>query len=98
MLRAGFQKAYVDEAVVYHFHAIDPGTHHKAATTEGRFWGRYFGYDLHPDPKDAAAVMDARDRAYAIRAGADMTAVKDRQLLDQATANGRAAGYGASRA
>lgn len=96
ILRAGFQKAYVNDAVVYHSHAFDLEGQTKTAFTEGRFWGHYFGYDLHPDPKEAVAVMNARDRAYALRAGADVMALEHRQLLNEATVNGRAAGYRAS--
>ncbi|GJE40203.1 D-inositol-3-phosphate glycosyltransferase [Methylobacterium persicinum] len=96
MLRVGFQKAYVDDAIVFHSHAFDLENHTKTATTEGQFWGQYFGFDLHPDATAAIAAMDARDRAYAIRAGADATALEHRQLLNRATVNGRIAGYRAS--
>ena len=93
MLRLGFQKAYVDEAIVYHSHALDFESHYKTSMTEGRFWGQHFGYDLHPNPKEAIAAMDARDRAFAIQAGVAGKALKHRQQLNQATVNGRAAGY-----
>lgn len=93
MLRLGFQKAYVNDAVVYHSHALDLESHYKTSMTEGRFWGQHFGFDLHPNPKEAIAVMDARDRAYAIQAGVAAKVLKHRQQLNQATVNGREAGY-----
>ncbi len=37
--------------------------------------------------------MNARDRAYAIQAGVSAKALKHRQQLNQATVNGREAGY-----
>lgn len=96
MLRAGFQKAYADDAVVYHSHAFDLETHYKTAMTEGRFWGQFFGFNLHPDPNVDIAAMDDRDQAYSISAGAGAKALKHRQLLNQVTVNGREAGYRAS--
>lgn len=93
MLRAGFQKAYVNEAVVFHSHPIAWTRHAATARTEGAFWGRHFGMDLHPEPKAAIAAMDARDEDFAFRHGLAARDLAARKRYNRATVEGRAAGY-----
>lgn len=96
MLRAGFQKAYVNEAVVLHSHPIALKRHGATSLTEGEFWGRHFGFDLHPKPKAAIAAMDARDEDFALRSGIAAHLLAERKRHNRVTVEGRAAGYAQS--
>lgn len=92
-LRLGFQKVYVDAAVVYHSHAFDMRHHYAVSSTEGQFWAERFGIDLHPDPSAAIAAMNARDSAYALQEGIPERVLQKRYLQNRATVLGRKAGY-----
>ncbi|WP_162560617.1 rhamnan synthesis F family protein [Methylobacterium durans] len=96
MLKLGFQKAYVNEAVVYHSHKFDLKTQYKTSMTEGKFWAEQFGINLHPDPEAAIAAMNARDQAFAICHSIDADALEQRRLFNRAIVEGRSAGYRAA--
>ncbi|MGF0524380.1 rhamnan synthesis F family protein [Agrobacterium pusense] len=68
-IKAGFQKAYVDDAIVFHSHDFPTKRLFKAAMEEGAFWMKEFGIELHGDPKAAIEAMKARDRAFALKHG-----------------------------
>ncbi|WP_082559410.1 rhamnosyltransferase WsaF family glycosyltransferase [Methylobacterium sp. Leaf94] len=88
-LRLGFQKAYVDEAVVYHSHAFDMAQQRAVSAVEGRFWAEHFGIDLHPDTEGAIRGMDARDRAFAEEQGIPERVLQLRLDQNRATVKGR---------
>jgi hypothetical protein len=88
-LRLGFQKAYVDDAVVYHSHAFDIAQQRAVSAVEGRFWAERFGIDLHPDAEGAIRGMDARDRAFAQEQGIPGRVLQRRLDLNRATVEGR---------
>ncbi|KQO73991.1 hypothetical protein ASF20_01340 [Methylobacterium sp. Leaf88] len=92
-LRLGFQKAYVDEAVVYHSHAFDATQQHTVSATEGQFWAERFGIELHPDAEAAVMGMNERDRAFALETGISDKVLSKRYLHNQATVKGRCAGF-----
>lgn len=96
MLRAGFQKAYVNEAVVLHSHPIELKRHSSASMAEGEFWGRHFGVDLHRQPRAAVAALDARDENFALCSGIAARALTERKRHNRATVEGRIAGYAES--
>ena len=96
MLRLGFQKAYGNDAVVYHSHAFTPQQQYKVAATEGKFWAEHFGIRLHEDAEAAIAAMDARDRDFALRNGVADSSLKARLASNRATVNGRVAGWRAA--
>ncbi|NEU13345.1 glycosyltransferase [Methylobacterium sp. BTF04] len=97
MLRLGFQKAYVNDAAVFHSHSFDVKAQTKVSRTEGAFWATQFGIDLHPDPKGALAALNARDMAYAIEKGVPAKVLKQRYAINRATVEGRVAGWQASK-
>jgi glycosyltransferase involved in cell wall biosynthesis len=96
-LRLGLQKAYVDDAVVYHSHALSPEQQYQVSFTEGRFWAERFGLDLHPDPEAALAASNDRDQAFALQEGLAHEALDGRKLLNRAVVSGRYAGWRAAR-
>lgn len=93
ILRLGYQKAYVDGAVVYHSHSFSLSQQYSVSATEGRFWGKHFGIDLHPDVERSIASMNERDRAYALDMRISDALLKQRQLMNRATVQGRHFGY-----
>lgn len=93
ILRLGYQKAYVDNAVVYHSHSFSLSQQYSVSVTEGRFWGRHFGIDLHPDVESSIASMNERDRAYALEMRIGDVLLKQRHLMNRATVQGRHFGY-----
>ncbi|MDH0117653.1 glycosyltransferase [Rhizobium pusense] len=68
-IKAGFQKAYADDAIVFHSHDFPTKRLFKAAMEEGAFWMKEFGIELHGDLKAAIEAMNARDRAFALKHG-----------------------------
>lgn len=92
-LRLGFQKAYVDDAVVYHSHAFDVTQQHAVSAIEGRFWAERFGIDLHPDAEAAITAMNARDRSFALQNAIPDRVLSERYRLNQAIVQGRRAGH-----
>ncbi|KQO67477.1 rhamnan synthesis F family protein [Methylobacterium sp. Leaf89] len=88
-LRLGFQKAYVDEAVVYHSHAFDVTQQYAVSAIEGRFWAERFGIDLHPDAEGAIRGMEEHDRAFAQEQGIPERVLHLRLDQNRATVEGR---------
>ena len=93
MLRLGFAKVYVDEAIVYHSHVFDLKKQFDVAEIEGRFWATRFGIRLHGDADVAIAAMNARDQDFAIRNGVSARSLKRRLKVNEATVKGRLAGW-----
>lgn len=97
-LKLGFQKAYVDDAVVYHSHEWDLRKSEDWYAIEGGFWKEYFGFDIVGDADVELANWNGRDRLYAIEHKASAKQL-DRQLrLNAACLRGRAAGAAAAMA
>lgn len=92
MLKLGFQKAYVDDAVVYHSHEFSAERQFSVSATEGAFWAEEFGISLHPDEVGAITGMKHRDEAYATAQGISREALTRRLALNNATVRGRQAG------
>lgn len=97
ILRLGFQKAYVDSAVVYHSHSFDLGHQYSVSVTEGRFWGEHFGIDFHSETEASISSMNERDRVFAKERRIDDIYLRQRQLFNRATVLGRHFGYQQSR-
>lgn len=93
VLKLGFQKAYVDDAVVYHSHEFTPERQFSTSATEGAFWAEEFGLNLHPDEAGTIAAMNDRDETYAMTRGIPRDALARRLALNNATVRGRQAGY-----
>lgn len=66
-LKLGFEKVYVDEAVVYHSHEYDFTKAEAWYFVEGKFWKDYFGFDLVGELDLELAGWNARDQVYAIQ-------------------------------
>ena len=67
MLKAGFEKAYVDDAVVYHSHDFSLAKTYQFAYTEGRFFREKFGYDIVGGQADQLIErLNSADEAYAM--------------------------------
>ena len=93
MLRLGFAKAYVDDAVVYHSHAFDAATQFRTCETEGRFWADHFGVRLHQDAGAEITGANRRDQAFADDQRISAKDLKLRFKSNEATVSGRLSGW-----
>ncbi|MEZ2218239.1 rhamnan synthesis F family protein [Rhizobium sp. RCC_161_2] len=92
-LKAGFQKGYVDDAVVYHSHDFPGAVLLKTAITEGKFWAQEFGICLYNDAKAAITQANERDRSFAREKGISMSALKQRLKANELLIKGRVQGW-----
>ena len=92
-LRLGLAKAYVDEAAVHHSHPYDYDARLRTARIEGAFWARHFGIRLHANPVEALLGMQARDRAFAVKAKLPRALLTARLAFNEATIKGRHEGW-----
>lgn len=92
-LKAGFQKVYVDNAVVLHSHDFDEETLLKTAVTEGEFWAREFGIRLHDDEQATIAALNARDQKFATENGISKLMLGKRQKKNRLLVKGRLQGW-----
>ncbi|MDQ6703198.1 MAG: glycosyltransferase [Pseudomonadota bacterium] len=95
MLRAGFHKAYIDDACVFHSHRYAPEERYNVAVTEGSLFARHFGWNLHPNPEALEAEiegMNIRDTQYAVANKIPYKQLKQQKQLNKATIEGRAHG------
>jgi O-antigen biosynthesis protein len=95
MLKAGFAKAYVNDAVVLHSHDFPPTRLYEVAMEEGRLFSSFFGWNFHED--DAAkglAIQQAntRDAEFAAAAKIPFKLLQKRRLSNRAIVEGRARG------
>jgi len=98
VLKLGFQKAYQDEAIVYHSHAWELKAHRAWYATEGRFWKEMFGFDLaEPNVEEVIRNWNERDRLYAIRERISMSQLAHQFKLNEACARGRLDGQNAGK-
>lgn len=100
VLRAGFHKAYVDDACVFHSHRYTPEERYNVSVTEGSFFARYFGWNLHPDLGAVEAEIECaniRDRQYAVANKIPVEQLKQQKQLNKATMEGRAHGAAIAR-
>ena len=69
MLKAGFEKVYVDDATVYHSHDLPLAKTYQFAVTEGKFFKEMFGYDLISGntPDQIVRELTHRDEAFAMK-------------------------------
>ncbi len=96
VLKAGFQKGYVNDAVVYHSHDLSDRLLYKTAVTEGRFWGREFGIRLNHDLDAAISQANARDKSFARALGIDAGCLNRRMRANELLIRGRAQGWAES--
>jgi O-antigen biosynthesis protein len=93
MLKAGFEKAYVDDAVVYHSHAPSLEKTYHVAFTEGRFFRTQFGYTIFEgQPEATIKQLNARDESYAVRELIPRSQLEQQKKKTQQIILGRAAG------
>ncbi len=92
-LGVGFQKAYVDDAVVYHSHRFAEPRLLNTAIIEGRFWAEEFGIRLHVDEISSIAAMNERDRAYARENGISASELSRRLRENELLVRGRVQGW-----
>ncbi len=92
IIKAGFQKAYVNDAVVFHSHDFDPDKQFKTAMDEGLFWMKEFGIQLHDHADPVINMMKANDTAYAIANGIPRPLLSRRLKANEAVVRGRIAG------
>jgi glycosyltransferase involved in cell wall biosynthesis len=95
-LKAGFDKAYVDEARVFHSHIPNPQQQFKVSFVEGAFFVRYFGWNLHDSSAQSVEsqikAMNDRDQEFSIERQISQTELKKRMELNRATIRGRTLG------
>lgn len=96
-IKAGYQKAYVNDAIVLHSHNLSDQAQFKTATAEGKFWAQQFGVRLHGDEDAAIAHMDARDYHFAMKNGIKNSDLKQRQKSNKLLVRGRTQGWEDSR-
>ena len=95
MLRAGFHKAYIDDACVFHSHRYTPEDRYNVSVTEGSLFARHFGWNLHPNPEALETEIEAmniRDTQYAVTNTIPYKQLKQQKQLNKATIEGRAHG------
>ncbi|QND44983.1 glycosyltransferase (plasmid) [Rhizobium lusitanum] len=92
-LKAGFQKGYVDDAVVYHSHDFPGAVLLKTAITEGKFWAQEFGICLYGDVTAAITQANERDRSFAREKGISTSALKQRLKANELLIKGRVQGW-----
>lgn len=92
-IKAGYQKAYVDEAVVFHSHDLSEKDTFKVAMAEGKFWAAEFGIKLHTDASSVIAQMCDTDRRYARENGIVESVLKRRLKSIDALVRGRMYGW-----
>lgn len=92
-LKAGFQKVYIDDAVVFHSHDFSEETLLKTAVTEGEFWAREFGVRLHYDEQATIAALNARDQKFATERGISESTLSKRQTKNRLLIKGRLQGW-----
>ena len=93
MLRAGFHKAYVDDACVFHSHRYTVEERFDVSVKEGTLFARYFGWNLHPDPARLRAEIECvniRDTQYAVANRVPFEQLTRQKQLNKATIEGRA--------
>ncbi|MGH7842549.1 MAG: rhamnan synthesis F family protein [Candidatus Binataceae bacterium] len=95
LLKAGFHKAYVEDACVFHSHRNTPREHYIVSVTEGTLFARYFGWNLHPDLTGLQAEIaraNVRDTQYAVANKIPFGQLMRQKQLNKATIAGRAQG------
>lgn len=92
MMNLGWQKAYVDSALVYHSHDFEGEKTLSAAIEEGRFWKTHFGFTLHHDADADITAALQRDKDYAKQANVDPDALVKREKYIRAQILGRIKG------
>ncbi len=95
MLRAGFDKAYIDDACVYHSHHYTPKERFEVSVKEGALFAQYFGWKLHPSPAGLEADIahvDIRDTQYAVANKIPFKQLSQQKQLNKAMIEGRAHG------
>jgi len=93
VLKAGFQKGYVHDAVVYHSHANDDVTLLKKSISEGEFWARYFGLQLVQNEEASIRGANMRDQLFAKQNAIDESVTTARLHANEITARGRYRGW-----
>ena len=89
----GFQKAYVDNAIVIHSHGFENTSTFESAIAEGRFWAKEFGIKLVDNPKAATSAQDAIDQSFALQKGLSVGSLRERQKYNKAVNEGRHLGW-----
>lgn len=98
MLRAGFHKAYIDDACVFHSHRYTPEERYNVSITEGSLFARHFGWNMHPNPQAIEAEIEGmiiRDTQYAVANKIPYKQLKRQKQLNKAAIEGRAHGAAA---
>jgi O-antigen biosynthesis protein len=91
-LKLGFEKAYVDNAVVYHSHAWALRKAEDWYAIEGKFWKEFFGFDIVENPKDQLMGWNARDNIFAIQEKVSAKLLNRQLKMNHACIFGRARG------
>ncbi|ARN81093.1 hypothetical protein B1812_08405 [Methylocystis bryophila] len=91
-LQLGFQKAYADDAIVYHSHEWDLRKSEEWYSIEGRFWMEHFGFDIAGDADAHLGQWNVRDRLFAIEHKVGANQLRRQLGLNVACLRGRAAG------
>ena len=100
MLRAGFHKAYIADACVFHSHRYTPEQRYRVSVAEGKLFARHFGWNLHPNPQaleSEIAGLNICDSQYARANKVPYEHLNAQKLLNKATIEGRAHGAAIAR-
>jgi glycosyltransferase involved in cell wall biosynthesis len=101
MLKAGFCKAYMHAAAVFHSHAFAPKRHYDVAVQEGKMYSSFFGWSFYEN--NAAKEMEvhrmnARDAEFAAASQVSLRLLEERRKQNRAIIEGRLHGAMMSRA
>ena len=91
VLCAGYEKLYVDQAIVYHSHDYDEKQTEERAFTEAQYHLKHFGYLLISSARAEQRLrdMNSRDIKYAKNHGIEAAEVERRLKLNAS----KVAGY-----
>ncbi len=68
IVKQGYDKAFADDAIVYHSHNLNKKQQFKVSKIEGEFWLKHFNYKFESSPENIRASTDYlrdRDREFA---------------------------------
>lgn len=92
IIKQGYQKAYANDAVVFHSHNLSETEQSKVSMIEGDFWLRYFGYRFETSPNavhSSVSFLNGRDTKYAKSQGIAENVLLEQHALNRAAVSAR---------
>lgn len=95
IIKQGYEKAYANDAIVYHSHNLNNYQQAKVSKIEGKFWLQYFNYLFESSSEEVRASVDyLRERNWEFARTHYITnAIRDEQVeLDRLAVSSRYSG------